>query len=299
MIKQATAADAEILETLLGMPHGTAPVPEKLFDGAAHPQNDIAALRMRAAYRAYGLEHASCRFYLVSDGGGAPLAALCLLGQSALYSGALGDAEELAAFLHFAGVCSFTSESMLLPQWKAVPQLLMRLAPQAAPDVFAVPVEDKPNLWALAHSGLFAGAEPDAWYADACTRVNKGLADIRAVPTAALFGAAAAEQDGPYAAAAGFYCIEDGAVYLNAVATQEKYRGCGCACTLISTLAASYPSSEVSLLCAPPLRRFYEQLGFVLARPVCVFEAPEPACTETPAPVCRHTAPQKDTPQRK
>lgn len=41
-----------------------------------------------------------------------------------------------------------------------------------------VTIQPAPSLWALRQSGFFAQGDPDGWYADACARSARGLAEI-------------------------------------------------------------------------------------------------------------------------
>lgn len=215
----------------------------------------VTALRLRTAIRA---QTAAC--YTVNGGAGL----LGIEGQAALYCGAVADEQELTEFLQLLGVRSFTSESMTLSAWRPQPQLCMRFAhlhplpPAAATHT----IDTEPNLWQLAGSGLL-DADADAWYANACARVNKGLAAIYAIA-----------RDGRYVATAGAYCIDDTAAYLTAIATEQAARREGCARALITALCNALAPRCIYLLCAPPMRGFYEKLGFQLAIPVCTFLTP-------------------------
>ncbi|MEG0769527.1 MAG: hypothetical protein RSG59_06345 [Ruthenibacterium sp.] len=293
MITRASAADAARLCAMLRIAQeksaANAPVPADCT--AAPLASDVFTLCMRAAYRCYGTQHTNAAFYFVSvqtadkadeksrasDGQAVPSAGkasdglLYVQGRSALYAGPIQDAQELEAFLQLLQIKTFQSNSMLLPDWADMPRYLMHLPAGTLPDVTAAAVDEHPSLWNLAHSGVLADIDPDAWYADACARVNHGVADIRAV---AMPDAAGALQ---YAATAGAYAIDTQSVFLTAVATKPEYRGRGFACTILSSLARSYADKDAYLLCAPQRRSFYEQLGFVLARPVCEYHAPPEA----------------------
>lgn len=184
------------------------------------------------------------------------------LGSGALLCGSMTDVEELESFLSFAGVTRFLSDRTMLYTWRIVPQLLMRYeaAPQKAPPPFVV--EEKPNLWQLAHSGLLHGADDEGWYADTCLRVNQGEADVRAIA-----------EGGAYIATAGVYALDADKAYITAVATDAAHRKKGCAAALLAALCAAYaPAHSLYLLCAPGLRRFYEKQGFALCIPICEFE---------------------------
>ncbi len=217
-------------------------------------KNTCTGLRIATAYACYGQGSDACRFYCLNDSG-----ALMVQGQNALFSGSLPDADELSSFLHFLHVKSFQSENTLLPDWQPSPLLLMALKNEIPPKA-AWEIEEAPGLWQLAQSGLFGAADPEAWYADACMRVNKGFAAVRAV-----------KLDGVYIAAAMAHCIAPNGVYLTAVATADAHRKKGCASSLLASFAQSFAGVPVYLLCKPSLRKFYEKRGFALVHPVCEY----------------------------
>ena len=220
-------------------------------------------LQMAAAYACHAdAKNAPAAFYLVDD-----TAALCVQGRHALLCGFVPQQEELAGFLAACGAESFCSETMLLdaPGWQPDAQLLMRFSGQY-PDVFAVGTDAAPDLWKLAHSVLFEGKDGEAWYAEACARRNRGLADVRA----------AACEDA-YVAIAAAWAVREAGVYLSCVETAADFRRQGYASTLLSGLCRRYGEGArpVWLFCRPPLRRFYEALGFVLEKPVCAWKRAE------------------------
>ena len=211
-------------------------------------------LRIAAAYACYGTGSDVCRFYWVENSG-----ALMVQGQNALFSGRLPDADELSSFLRFLHVKSFQSENTLLPDWQPSPQLLMKLE-QPVPPKAAWTIDETPNLWQLSQSGLLGSADSEAWYADACLRVNKGFAAVRAV-----------HHENAWIAMAEAQCITPNGVYLTAVATADAHRKKGCASSLLASFAQSFDGVSIYLLCKPSLRKFYEKRGFALVHPVCEY----------------------------
>ena len=237
MIARADAGDREAFFELLRR--------DPLFGG-----------RIATAFDCWGGRPGACGFYRVGRS-----AALLVQGGGALLCGAPEDdgAEELAAFLHFAGVGRLCSRRTCPPGWLRRELIEMELRPAAAPAEGAPPgpalpggarLERHPSLWRLRQSGLLHGADPDGWYADACARQARGLARIWTV-----------ERDGTPLATAGLYSLRPEGAYLTAVETLPAARGRGCATALVAGLcrAAARP---VRLLCEAPLRGFYERLGF-------------------------------------
>lgn len=207
-------------------------------------------MRMSCAYACYGVTSAACRFYLVDETG-----ALMIHGQSALFCGAPGCEEELSAFLSVSQVTSFESESILLPDWTPVPKLLMHKEESET----TTKVDTMPDLWKLKQSGLLNAADADGFYADACTRTNKGFGKVHAI-----------QQEGQYIAMAYAQCITQEAVYLTAVKTLPAFRKQGYAAKLLGSFQK--PSY---LLCETQMRHFYEKQNFTLVHPVCAFKKEE------------------------
>ncbi|MEG1445867.1 MAG: GNAT family N-acetyltransferase [Ruthenibacterium sp.] len=221
-------------------------------------QDDFIGMRIASAVRCYGFSSQNCRFYAVED-----TAVLMTRGDGALLCGAVCDVEELESFLHFAKIRALVANQTMLYHWNPAPRLLMKHS-GATELLYSAPIETQPDLWALAHSDLLGDLPPDAWYADVCLCVNRGEAAIVTIET-----------DGAPVATAGLYAIGEKSAYLSAVATQKAFRGRGFATTLVSALCASVPEQSVYLLCTPALRRFYEQLGFTLVKPLCEFQTLE------------------------
>lgn len=218
--------------------------------------------RIRTAWQCYREHPGQCGFYLADDTG-----ALMVLGAGALLCGG-ADGAELGAFLRFAGVENFKSETVAPAGFARRPQLLMAHGPDGgaqmpwkAPDGLAL--EAQPDLWALAHAGLPGFPPADAYYADACLRRNRGLADIATF----RFG-------GAYVASAGVYSLQPGAAYITAVATLPAWQGRGLAGALLRHLVGRCGGRTVYLLCRPALRGFYERQGFAFLREIteCVGE---------------------------
>lgn len=219
--------------------------------------------RIAAALDAWGLDAKGCAFYRVDDTG-----ALLVQGASALLCGAAGDTAELEAFLAACGAKSFLSERVFLDGWRALPRLLMGRRAERADGQETPPLpagcETRPDLWALAHSGLI-GAEPDAYYADVRRKVNAKRAAVWAVRGA----------DGAYIATAGVYALTGTDAYLSAVATRADMRGRGLASALVDGLCAALAPRRIYLLCATGMRAFYEKRGFSLVTPICEFVPPD------------------------
>ena len=176
--------------------------------------------------------------------------------------------DELEAFLAACGAKSFLSERVFLDGWRALPRLLMGRRAGKADGQETPPLpagcETRPDLWALAHSGLI-GAEPDAYYADVRRKVNAKRAAVWAVRGA----------DGAYIATAGAYALTGTDAYLSAVATRADMRGRGLASALVDGLCAALAPRRIYLLCATGMRAFYEKRGFSLVTPICEFVPPD------------------------
>ena len=189
-------------------------------------------------------------------------AALLVQGGGALLCGGLSDAqrEELAVFLRFAGVRGLTARVPQLPGWQGAPLVEMLLPPGGARPVPPLPEGTRlctdPPLWPLREGGLLPDTvDPDGWYAGACTRRARGLAQIWTL-----------ERAGRPVAAAGIYSLRGApfGCYLSGVFTLPEERGRGSASALVAALAAGR-ETPVRLLCAPALENFYCRLGFVPA----------------------------------
>ncbi|MGD9560494.1 MAG: GNAT family N-acetyltransferase [Oscillospiraceae bacterium] len=211
--------------------------------------------RIATAFQCHQAHPAHCGFFLAGQAG-----ALAVQGDGALLCGH-ADAEELGLFLAFSGVLRFKSERVRPAGFAPQPQWLMRYAGPTAP-LPAPPfgtLRTTPDLWRLAHAGLLAGTDPADFYADACARRNRGLADILAF-----------EVGGQSVATAGVYSLQPGSAYLTAVATHPAHRRRGLAAFLVGTLARRHAASRpVQLLCRPALRPLYEKIGFAAERELC------------------------------
>lgn len=211
-------------------------------------QDACAGLRIEAAYQC-----AAAGCYLAPNG------ALLLRGNSLLLCGEPPEMEELEAFCAFAGVSELEGAPDLLPSFRRHRLLQMELAAPAQPalsTLAAAKIDEQPNLWQLAFAGLLQ-VRPEDWYAEACARRNRGLAQIYAVQT-----------EGCYAATAGIYAMRPNAAYLTAVATAPAYQGRGFARALLDKLAEFCAGRTLTLLCEPELRLFYERAGYVLRKEV-------------------------------
>lgn len=208
--------------------------------------------RMETAWLTYGADNAVCAFFIADEA-----AAVMTLGNGALSCGVMQE-EELASFLRFCGVRRYMGAHTPLSAWRPQPLLMMHAS--AVPPLETVQADLQPDLWQLAHSGLLQPIEPEAWYADICPRVNRALARV----------AAASAPEG-FVSTAGLYSIGSTTAYLSGVYTRPEYRGRGYASTLISALAAQVQDKEITLICKPELRSYYEMLNFTLLRPVCEY----------------------------
>lgn len=238
MIARVTEGDREAFAALLQR--------DPLFGG-----------RIATAFDCWGEHPRACGFYRAGRS-----AALLVQGGGALLCGRqeAAEAEELAAFLRFAGVERLCSRGICPPGWqqRALVEMELRQPPAAdgaaGPDPFlpqGAHLERQPSLWRLRESGLLEGADPDGWYADACARRARGLALIWTV-----------ERDGVPLSTAGLYSLRPDGAYLTAVATRPGARGHGYAAALVLGLSRTCGGRPVRLLCGEPLRGFYEKLGF-------------------------------------
>ncbi len=229
------------------------------FRDAVARWGGCVALRVIAALDTWGLESPAAGFYWAGEG------ALCLEGAQAMLCGVPADMDELEAFLDAAGAASFFSGQTMLEHWLPLPRLVLRHPglPAGAPPAPALPegmtLNDAPDLWALAHSGLLEG-QPEALYRTLCARVNRGTGSVQML----LAG-------GAPAAAAALTAQEPGGAYLGALATAPAFRRRGCARTVVRALLARAAPRPVWLICPPGLRGFYEALGFRLQVPICEF----------------------------
>ena len=199
-------------------------------------QDPLFGGRIATALDCWEGKDAVCGFYQIDD-----TAALLVQGGGALLCGAVApeQAEELTAFLRFAGAGTLTARTPCLPGRQVQLAELCRPAP---------------SLWALRQAGFFAQGDPDGWYADACARSARGLAEIWI-----------AEQQGAPVATAGVYSLRDTPFggYLTAVETLPDWRGRGYALALVDALARKCGEDRpLQLICAPRLLPLYRAAGF-------------------------------------
>lgn len=223
-----------------------------------------AACFVGAHFAAFGgLAGSDWQFF--TGGGQDPPFALAVRGRSAHAVG-MADPEELALLLKLLGVCRLQSEQGLCPaRWQ--PKKRMNAFCLAAGAELAVPaapadlmLDAAPSLWQvvefLDRDGQLSAAGSDAagnFYSDACTKRNRGLAEVW---TARL--------KGELAATAGAYAIWGGMAYLAAVETRTDCRRKGIGGFLTVSLANSLSGRglAVNLLCEPGREAFYASLGF-------------------------------------
>ena len=217
-------------------------------------QDPLFGGRIATALDCWEGKDAVCGFYQIDD-----TAALLVQGGGALLCGAVApeQAAELTAFLRFAGAGTLTARTPCLPGRQVQLAELCRPAGwwgmSFAPPI-DVTIRPAPSLWALRQAGFFAQGDPDGWYADACARSVRGLAEIWI-----------AEQQGAPVATAGVYSLRDAPFggYLTAVETLPDWRGRGYALALVDALARKCGEDRpLRLICAPRLLPLYRAAGF-------------------------------------
>lgn len=210
--------------------------------------------QIATAFDCLGGKENLCGFYQMDHS-----AALLVQGGGALLCGRLEETqqEELAAFLQFSGVHALTGRLCALPGWEGQQLVEMMLQPgelPSAPLPEGTTLCTDPQLWPLRERGLLPDTvDPDGWYADACARRARGLAEIWTV-----------EREGCPIATAGLYSLRGAPFggYLSGVFTHPSERGRGIALALISRLIQKR-AVPIRLLCRPPLTQFYSRVGFV------------------------------------
>ena len=232
-------------------------------------QDPVIGGQIATALDCCGEKGERCGFYRIDTS-----AALLVQGGGALLCGRLTapQREELAAFLRFAGVRGVTGRIPALPGWRGQPITEMLLMPGGSPPVPPLPEGVRlctdPPLWPLREGGLLPDTvDPDGWYAGACARRARGLAEIWTL-----------EQAGRTVAAAGLYSLRGAPFggYLSGVFTLPEERGRGYASVLTAALAAGR-RVPVRLLCDPALEGFYRRLGFAAAGRAFMLAPADPA----------------------
>lgn len=204
---------------------------------------------------------APVKLFYLTDAGGIVTAALDLYGRTALQAGTVGEseAEELAAFLRFAGVEKLRTPAALpaRPEWQPREPLYAYAWRQGPvrPLPVGTALETDPSVAELA--ALFFpenAARRDAYYVTACAARSHGLAKQW------LLRGAAGEPLSTVSAGA----IFDGEVYLEMGYTVPAARRRGCFAPLITRAAAELAGAgyRVTLDCAEALCPLYEKLGF-------------------------------------
>lgn len=207
---------------------------------------------------------APVRLFCLTDGGGQTTAALDLYGHTALLAGQVGEteAEELAAFLRFAGVEKLRTPAKLpaRPEWQPREPLYAYAwaGSTALPLPAGTALEIDPPVAELA--AMFFpedAARRDAYYVTACAARSHGLARQWLLRGAAgeplsTVSAGAILDDG------------DGEAYLEMGYTVPAARRRGCFAPLITRAAAELAGQgyRVTLDCAENLCPLYEKLGF-------------------------------------
>ncbi len=218
---------------------------------APGPQPGALAATIAINHRLYGNCPALCRTFASGEGG-----LIQLRGDGALATGP-ADGEELAGFLHFAGVRALRSDSAAPAGWRPGPpvcQLALtgRLPALCAPAGMWLTEEPSPRLAAGLQPGL-TEEERDNLYADLCTRRNHGLG---ALVTAVEAGG------GPLGCAALLLEPDSRTAVLTAVAVTPAARRRGAGRWLVAALCRPYQGWRVLLECASALTAFYAPLGF-------------------------------------
>ena len=203
------------------------------------------------------------QFY--TSGEGETPFALGVRGQTALLAGP-ADAEELAGFLGFLGVCRLRAAGMAPEGWT----LRRRYSRMLLPVGEQLPRRELPAAFVLQeHPAVSQVTEflcqgeslsrdqqtRDCFYSETCTLVNHGRALLLA----------ARSRTGEIAATAGAYAIWNKTAYLAGVETRQDARGNGLAGALVTGLANQLAEQGilVELLCLPALEEFYRRLGFI------------------------------------
>ena len=200
------------------------------------------SVRLAAAWECCGGHAPDCAFYAVDDA-----AVLMVHGAGALLCGEVSDLAEIHMFLRMSGALTLLGAK---PMQGAQKRLSMRWKGTGEKPLLPKEICTEPSLWRLSQSGLL-NADPQAYYADVCRRVNRGAALIYTC-----------ERDGTAHATAGAYAITESGAYLSGVATREAQRCRGYASALVMALCTALSPREIYLICKPPLAAFYERLGF-------------------------------------
>lgn len=212
------------------------------------------SVRVAAAWECYGGDAPDCAFYAVDD-----TALLMVHGAGALLCGEVSDLQEIKTFLRMSGAATLLCEA-IAAQESAKKRLSMRWNGKVEKCLQPAEFCAAPSLWRLSQSGLL-DADPQAYYADVCRRVNRGAALVYTC-----------ERDGAAYATAGAYAVTERAAYLSGVAAQETHRRQGCASALVTALCAALSPREVYLICKPPLAAFYGRIGFEIDQELMEFE---------------------------
>lgn len=190
--------------------------------------------------------------------------ALAVQGSHALLVG-LADTEELDSFLTFLGVQRLKTDG-IVPQGWNVQERPRRFV--FTPDMphfhrersASVILDMMPSMAEVAaffqQGETFAQASQDvldAFYSEACTLRNHGLAQIWAL-----------RKQGKLVATAGAYAIWNNTAYLAGVETCAEERKQGYAGSLVAALTEHFIKQGigVELLCKPGSEGFYRALGF-------------------------------------
>lgn len=205
---------------------------------------------------------------LWADNPGAPVrlytmpgAALSVLGREARLCGIPEDGEELASFLRFAGVERLLCSGAPPASWRRERPLYLYSLPagQQTPETPLPPegmtLDRVPSMTAVADL-LFARdtAQWDCFYTTACTSINHGFGDCRAL-----------WKNGKMAAAVGCFERANGEAYVSGGFTAKAQRGQGIGGWLILHLFNELAAEgwNVLLLCEEHLCGLYDRKGLV------------------------------------
>lgn len=230
----------------------------------ADPRAAGVACQLGALHATFGALPGSGWQFYTSGTGELPFA-LGVRGTSALLAGP-ADAEELAGFLGFLGVCQLRTTGAVPEGWQRkerfccmVLPACAQLNPRSAPE--GLQLNEQPGVGRVAdflcRGESLGGGETDAWdcfYSETCTLVNHGRA---------LIWTAETKSDGPVATA-GAYALWNRTAYLSGVETKQSARGQGIGSFLVGALANRLAKEgyRVELLCTAERESFYHKLGF-------------------------------------
>lgn len=210
---------------------------------------DSFGISIAALSQAYSPSENLCRFWLqLTDG--CVTAALCnLCGEVVLSAADEADFEEINEFVEIIGYTSIlcresAAASLNLPIAEKG-GVFCKDAQEACFADYCVPqtTADYREIFDL----LGMGGDFDGWFADVARRINKGTAQMHFI-----------RRNGKIVSTASLLHIFADKAILGAVATDNAYRHCG----LASSLVNSFGNKKIYLRCLPQLSSFYERFGY-------------------------------------